>query len=460
MLKNKSLIFSMLSMMFFYACPATMSPSTDSTRPSAVVDSYQPKPLDASSSYPSTAPSVAASSGPATSGGSALEAESKDKNAGAPVYDSISKPYIPPQPVKQLSGGSTDDNDKFLEYIDYVRKMSSSFSDGKDVVKADTSERYIISLTDKDGKPLNNADVTVSSDSLELFKAKSYSNGKVLFFPKALRAVERDCQQMDCSNKYPNNLKNYRITVMKDGIKTVKDFDNTTTNWSIKTENSRNQQQGITLDLTFLIDATGSMGDEIASIQKTIKDVSDRIQQLTPKPEKIRYSLVSFRDRGDEYRTKRYDFTSTLSFFQDSLNELKAGGGGDYPESVNEGLKVAINEVSWSDNNTNAIRLVFLVGDAPPHLDYSDDTKYNISMSDAVKKGIKIYSLAASGLDSRGEYIFRQLSQYTSAKFLFITYGGDVQNSGSTTHQVGAFKENNLDSLIVDTVKNELTNNN
>ncbi|MEK7431529.1 MAG: vWA domain-containing protein [Cyanobacteriota bacterium] len=500
-MKNKKLlILPLISFLIVSCSPSSTSPKStynDSTKPTAVVtsdaissntakekaevgasakDSTTPTTTTTTTTTPtspvaSTAPT---STSPASSGAAARidEGSSSGSSSGSSTSGSYASEdknavtsggisnaptaYIPPQPVKALSGGSTDDNDKFLDYIDYVRRMNSGFSDFRDVIKVDTSERYTINLTDKNGKPVNDANVTISSDSLELFTAKSYSNGKVLFFPKSLAQINKDCQQMDCSQKFPNNLKSYRVTVLKDNLKMTKDFDNTTTNWNIKTDNVKDQQTGITLDLTFLVDATGSMGDEIASIQKTIKDVSTKIQNLSPKPEKIRYSLVSFRDRGDIYRVKRYDFTTNLGFFQDSLNELAAGGGGDYPESVNEGLDQAINKVTWTDNN--AIRLVFLVGDAPPHLDYADDYRYNLSMADAVKKGVKIYPLGASGLDSKGEYVFRQLAQYTSSKFLFITYGGDAQTPGTTTAQVGAFKENNLDSLIVDVVKEELSN--
>lgn len=392
------------------------------------------------------------------------------------------------QTAKKLSGGSTDDNDKFLDYIDYVRKMNKVFVDKRDVIKFDTSEKYNITVTDKNNKTISDAKVTVSLNTRDLFTAKSYSDGKVLFFPKASFNPNKDCQQTDCAIIYneqqtqkaysqgsayqqdPNGQTStttntsasnntpvtYTVTVQKGNTKVVKDFDNTTSNWNVQLDMVKDQQNATTLDLMFLIDSTGSMSDEIGSIQKTIKDVSDRIQSLPNKPTQIRYGLVTYRDKTDAYVVKRYDFTNNLTYFQETLNGLQAGGGGDYPESLNEGLTQSINKVSWTDDN--AVRLVFIVADAPPHLDYTGDYQYVYSMSDAVKKGIKIYTLAASGLTDSGEYIFRQLSQYTASKFLFITYGGDQQNSGTTTHQVGTFKENNLDDIFVNVVKDELDN--
>ena len=45
-------------------------------------------------------------------------------------------------------------------------------------------------------------------------------------------------------------------------------------------------------------------------------------------------------------------------------------------------------------------------------------------------KGIKIFSVGASGLDKQGEYIQRQMAQYTGGKFVFLTY--DQANNPSS----------------------------
>ena len=103
---------------------------------------------------------------------------------------------------------------------------------------------------------------------------------------------------------------------------------------------------------------------------------------------------------------------------------MKADGGGDYPESLNQALHEAVNDMRWRDD---AIRLVFLVADAPPHLDYPQDEDYAVEMVRARQKGIKIFSVASSGLDDQGEYVFRQLAQQTMGKFIFILYATGPQ---------------------------------
>jgi hypothetical protein len=380
----------------------------------------------------------------------------KPAATGAPASIAVGEPYnttpiLQPE-YKKLSAGDTDDNAKFEDYLTYLAKYGPTLKDKVDVLKVDISNRFIISVQDQDKKGIPDSIVKVESNGKTIFSGKTYSNGKTLFFPAGVLSSS-DCQQQqeDCSV-----AANYKVTVEKGALKKSGEFNSSTKNWNIELTDQREAIANPNLDITFLIDATGSMGDEISRIQSTISEISAKINAMDIKS-KVRYSLVSYKDRSDTYRVKRYDFTSNLPVFKEELDDLSAGGGGDYKESLNEGLYHAIDKVTWTDQD-DAVRLVFLIADAPPHLDYSDDIQYKDSMVNAVEKGIKIYPVASSGLDNTGEYIFRQLAQFTFAKFLFITYGGDEQTAGTTPHHVGEFQENNLDSLIVNIVKEELNN--
>jgi hypothetical protein len=165
---------------------------------------------------------------------------------------------------------------------------------------------------------------------------------------------------------------------------------------------------------------------------------------------------VTYRDRGDVYVVRTSDFTDSMSEYQRWLNGIRAGGGGDYPEALNEALHAAINQVSWSTRQ-DAIRLVFLVGDAPPQLRYANDYQYTVEAQNAVKRGIKIYAIGASGLDQLGEYVFRQLAQITDGQFVFITRGGDEHSGGGSVSATNIQSpENNLDDIIVRIVQQEL----
>ncbi|MEZ4581019.1 MAG: hypothetical protein R3A10_05110 [Caldilineaceae bacterium] len=107
------------------------------------------------------------------------------------------------------------------------------------------------------------------------------------------------------------------------------------------------------------------------------------------------------------------------------LAKLDASGGGDEPEALHEALFTAVHELSWRTDET--VRMVVLVADAPPHIaDYYGDLsgRYDHTVFDAVAQGIKIFPVGASGLNSTGEYVFRQLAQITGGKFVFLDLRG------------------------------------
>ena len=169
------------------------------------------------------------------------------------------------------------------------------------------------------------------------------------------------------------------------------------------------------------------------------------------------FGLVAYRDRHDQFLVRSHDLTNDLSAFQGVLNALQAAGGGDYPEAMNEALHETVHRLSWRGDG--ATRLVVLIADAPPHLDYGGP-QYDDDMMAALGKGIKIFSVGASGLDKQGEYIQRQMAQYTGGKFVFLTYD-QARNPASgpgreTVHDVKNYSVDTLDRLIVRLVGDEL----
>jgi hypothetical protein len=228
----------------------------------------------------------------------------------------------------------------------------------------------------------------------------------------------------------------------------------------VKLDHAGRAEGAVALDVLFLVDATGSMDDEIAKLKASILEISAQIDSLPERPD-VRFGMVTYRDRGDVYVTRVNDFTPDVRVFQAELDKVRAQGGGDYPESLNEAIHRAIWDVAWRDEE--AVRLVFLVADAPPHLDYEQDFAYDEEMVEAVRRGIKIIPIASSGLDDQGEYIFRQLAQFTLGRFVFLTYEEAGQPSSGpgteTDHHVEPqdYTVDVLDSLIVRLVTEELT---
>ncbi len=145
------------------------------------------------------------------------------------------------------------------------------------------------------------------------------------------------------------------------------------------------------IDVVFVLDTTGSMSGLIQAAREKIWSIATTMASAQSAPE-IRVGLVAYRDRGDAYVTRVVDLSSDLDSMYATLMDFQADGGGDGPESVNEALYDAIHKVSWSQQ-AGTYKVVFLVGDAPPHMDYQDDVKYPATLSAAKEKGIVVNAI-------------------------------------------------------------------
>ena len=178
------------------------------------------------------------------------------------------------------------------------------------------------------------------------------------------------------------------------------------------------QAQGPRLDVAFLLDATGSMADEIDAVKSKIREIISDIALGEPAPD-VRFGIVAYRDRGDEYVTYSANLTRDIDRIDADLQGIVADGGGDYEESLVEGLHVMLNGLDW---DPQAARLAFLVADAPPHLDYADDYDFDEEVDDAVERGIVMHAIGASGLDEKGEGLFKELADRTGGRFQWLVY--------------------------------------
>ena len=128
------------------------------------------------------------------------------------------------------------------------------------------------------------------------------------------------------------------------------------------------------IEVCFVLDTTGSMGALIEGAKQKIWSIANEMISAQPTPE-LKLGLIGFRDRGDDYVVKSFGLTDDIDAIYGHLREFQAGGGGDSPESVNEALAEAIHKMPWSSDN-KVLKIIFLVGDAPPHMDYPNGPKY------------------------------------------------------------------------------------
>jgi len=180
---------------------------------------------------------------------------------------------------------------------------------------------------------------------------------------------------------------------------------------------------GPRMEVVFVLDTTGSMGGMLAGAKQKIWAIANKLKSAEPTPA-ITFGLVAFRDRGDSYVTLVTQLTDDIDAVYQQLFALHPGGGGDTPESVNEALHRALYDVRWSDDRA-ALRVMFLVGDAPPQMNYHDDVKYAETCRIARDRGIVINTLQCGRMPET-EKVWREIARLTGG-----SYSALEQNGGS-----------------------------
>jgi len=175
------------------------------------------------------------------------------------------------------------------------------------------------------------------------------------------------------------------------------------------------------VEVAFVLDTTGSMSGLIEGAKRKIWSIATAILDSNPDAD-IRMGLVAYRDVGDDYVTRRVELTSDIQDLYARLLELQARGGGDWPESVNEALDVAVNKLRWSQDGDTR-RIVFLVGDAPPHMDYAQDTKYATTLAVARQKDIVVNAVQA-GHARDTERVWHEIADGGRGRYIPIPQDG------------------------------------
>lgn len=175
------------------------------------------------------------------------------------------------------------------------------------------------------------------------------------------------------------------------------------------------------IEVVFVLDTTGSMGGMIEAAKEKIWSVASSMASANSAPD-IRMGLVAYRDRGDSYVTRVLDLSGDLDSMYAALMEFQAAGGGDGPESVNQALDDAINRISWSQD-PHSYRVVFLVGDAPPHMDYASEVQYPETIRQATQRGIIVNSIQC-GDDRTTRRDWNRIAQLGGGRYFEVEQDG------------------------------------
>ena len=334
----------------------------------------------------------------------------------------------------RLTAGDWDDNLNF----DFFRSYVSAFRASRPDLPAIAVEgRVTIRVTDERGSPARHAQVTVRSGQRECLTAPTGADGRLLFFPA------HDCGQRGAGDAFT-----VTAALARQGARPVTVQAPRGDTWTVSVAGNGGPVGA--LDMALLIDATGSMGDEITYLQEEVRGIVESVRAASPGIS-LRFSLVVYRDQGDEYVTRVFPFTDDLDAFRRNLSAQQAGGGGDYPEALDQGM-AALGDLKWRSGDV--ARVAFLIADAPPHTERA--AAYLEGVDRLRRRGVHIYPVGASGVADEAEYLMRLTAALTQARYLFLTDDSGIGNSHAEPH-IPCYSVQKLDDLLRRMVLFELT---
>lgn len=217
------------------------------------------------------------------------------------------------------------------------------------------------------------------------------------------------------------------------------------------TINFDGQSKGKTaLDLMFVCDTTGSMGDELSYLQAELMDIIQRVKKQNGNIP-LRLSVNFYRDEGEEYVVRSFPFTEDFDRAVQNLGQQTAEGGGDYEEAVEEALSDAIHGHEWSD--AESAKLLFLVLDAPPHAAAKDQMQQ--LLLDAAERGIRVIPVIASGADQNTEFLMRSFALGTGGSYVTLTNDSGI-GDGHLEPSVGETEVYKLNDLLLEIINDYL----
>lgn len=336
-----------------------------------------------------------------------------------------------------LTAAIWDDNDHragFLTFVDRYPAFRAQWG-------LDLSRRVTIRVTDSSGVLVGDAPIALRAPDGTVVDLRTHGDGTALYYPPASSVT--CCAQSTFS-----------VAAQSGSLRAEGSFSSVSsdTTWTLKLPGVPSRSSAPALDLAFVIDTTGSMGDEIAYLQAELAGVVKRVK-TEHAMRRVRLGLVLYKDRGDEYVTRSFDFTEDLGKFLGELAGASASGGGDMPESVNQALRDTVKELSWAGDES--ARMAVLVADAPPHYYADEQYTYKNAINDLSARGVKLVTLGASGIDKSTEFVFRQMSAYTGGRYIFLTDDSGVGES-HLTPDISGYQVEHLDRLLVRTIGDEV----
>ena len=311
----------------------------------------------------------------------------------------------------KLTAGEVND---FTKWSFWPNVLDGSHKEFISTWQIDPRQRYTVQVVNKEGYPVVNYPVSLKYGNNTLFQAVTDNTGKAELWgnlitsnPKTMVEVPEQTIVVDEPCEAPEDV-----------------------------------------DVLFVFDATGSMGDELHYLQAEMKDVISRASAATGGLN-IRTGAVVYRDHGDEYITRISRLTDNIKTTQAFIDKQHANGGGDFPEAIPEALMAALNSAGWNENVR--ARIAFLVLDAPCHQDSATIALLHEQVLNAAAMGVRIVPVVCSGLDKAGELLMRSIALATNGTSFFLTDDSGIGHS-HLKPTTDSLKVEHLNDMLVRTI--------
>ena len=306
-----------------------------------------------------------------------------------------------------LTAGEWNDNANWGFFANLVHNGTIEFP----AFGLDPTGRIAVTVT-HDGAAVQNQTVLLNADDTHIWQAKTDKNGVAYLFFGAdyagqtltVETADAELTEVEVPASFKAGQGGRSIPMLEVNVETAAD----TTKY-------------VDTQVMFILDTTGSMGDEITYLQKDFSAIAEEVAN-----DNMTFSVNFYRDKGDDYVTRCNPFTTDMQALQKALNAEYADGGGDTPEAVAQILDETMNSTEWrADTN----KIAFLIFDAPPHSGEDDAAMLQNAVAAAAAQGIHLVPVVASNAERETELFGRALSIMTNSNYVFLTDDSGVGDS-------------------------------
>lgn len=336
-----------------------------------------------------------------------------------------------------LTAGEWNDLEHWYFWDDIIN--DDNFSDKTDYWQFFPKKLVAVKVVDQNGKGAANVSVILLNGKKVEFVTKTDNTGRAYCWIGLMDGEFDEVRARDLTLIVDGSLIKEQIQVTSKGDERL--------NMNVVMHKNVKRPKA-SADVAFIVDATGSMRDEIKFLKSDLSYIIDHASSESNIP--LRTAAVFYRDKGDDYLTRHHDFSKNVSVIQDYVAEQDADDGGDYPEAVHSALETALKKLSW-DESARA-RVAFLILDAPAHHEDQVIESLQKSITLFALNGIKLIPVAASGVDKDTEFMLRFFDLATGGTYVFLTDDSGIGNSHIKA-TVGDHKVERLANLMVRLIK-------